>query len=65
MDDYFAQARRAFQENLSLIDVAGDPIAYNLYAGMVSFVSGVEVELKEIKRRIAALEDQAGHPGQK
>jgi len=45
MNGFLKQARAAFQENLNLIDSGRDPVMYNFYAGMVSLVSGLEVEL--------------------
>jgi len=56
MNGFWKQARAAFQENLAPIDASRDPVTYSYYAGMVSLVSGLEVELGDIKARLARID---------
>jgi hypothetical protein len=55
---YFADAKKAFQENLQMIDPQRDPVGYNLNSGLLRLVSGMEAEFHALKRRVAAIEDQ-------
>jgi hypothetical protein len=61
MPNYHA-AQAAFTENLRQIDPARDPLAYNLYAGLIALTTSLQSDVQQMKDQLDRIERDLRRP---